>query len=71
MNVEAAAEGLVVTELSLADWLRSAFDAERAPARPMFAAAPTRTEGVGRVVGGARVTFWWMLGICLLAIALL
>jgi hypothetical protein len=26
--------------------------------------------GFGRIVGRARVTFWWMLGITLLAIAL-
>jgi hypothetical protein len=70
MSIEATADGLVVTESSLADWLRSAFDAERAPVRPMSAARPIRPEGAGRVVGGARVTFWWMLGICLLAIAL-
>ncbi len=64
------ADGLIVAELSLADWLHAAFAAERAPQRPSRAIAPARRAGFGRIVGGARVTFWWMLGITLLALAL-
>jgi hypothetical protein len=62
------ADGLIVAELSLTDWLHAAFAAERAPQRPKRSAVPAR--GAGRIVGGARVTFWWMLGITLLAVAL-
>lgn len=63
------ADGLIVAELSLTDWLHAAFEAERAPVRPRHTVAPARVD-FGRIVGGARVTFWWMLGITLLAIAL-
>lgn len=69
MNIETA-DGLVVAELSLADWLHAAFDAERAPVRPAQAATPRRGTQLGAIVGGARVTFWWMLGLSLLAVAL-
>lgn len=64
------ADGLIVAELSLADWLHAAFAAERAPQRSSRAIAPAHGAGFGRIVGGARVTFWWMLGITLLALAL-
>ncbi len=64
------ADGLIVAELSLADWLHAAFAAERAPQRPSRTIAPAQGAGIGRIVGGARVTFWWMLGITLLALAL-
>jgi hypothetical protein len=64
------AEGLVVVELSLSDWLHAAFETERAPQRPRRTVARAPAAGFGGVVGGARVTFWWMLGITLLAIAL-
>lgn len=64
------ADGLVVAELSLTDWLQEAFAAGRAPQRPKRSATPARATGAGRIVGGARVTFWWMLGITLLAVAL-
>lgn len=64
------ADGLIVAELSLADWLHAAFEAQRAPERPKRSAAPARGTEAGRIVGGARVTFWWMLGITLLAVAL-
>ncbi|GAB4466532.1 MAG: hypothetical protein OHK0044_06530 [Burkholderiaceae bacterium] len=63
------ADGLIVTELSLADWLRDAFEAERAPVRPARMATARGDTRLGVIVGGARVTFWWMLGITLLAIA--
>lgn len=64
------ADGLVVAELSVADWLQAAFAAERAPQRCKRAAAAAQGAGVGRTVAGARVSFWWMLGITLLAVAL-
>lgn len=65
-----AVDGLVVAELSLTDWLRDAFEAERAPQPPKQPAAPAREARVGGVIAGARATFWWMLGVTLLAIAL-
>lgn len=64
------ADGLVVAELSLTDWLHAAFAAERAPERPKRTVTPVQGAGFGQIVGGARVTFWWMLGITLVAIAL-
>lgn len=64
------ADGLVVAELSVSDWLRAAFEAERAPQPPRRPAATARATRAGRIVAGARATFWWMLGITLLAIAL-
>jgi hypothetical protein len=65
-----AVDGLVVTELTLTDWLHAAFRAERAPQRPAQPVARGRWIAAGRIVGGARASFWWMLGITLLAIAL-
>lgn len=64
------ADGLVVAELSLTDWPHEAFAAERAPERPKRSATPARATGADRIVGSARVSFWWMLGITLLAVAL-
>ncbi|MFN3566989.1 MAG: hypothetical protein ACK4V1_13510 [Burkholderiaceae bacterium] len=65
-----AVDGWVVAELSVSDWLREAFEAERAPQPPKRPATTARATLPGRIVAGARVTFWWMLGITLLAIAL-
>ncbi|MFZ5538464.1 MAG: hypothetical protein ACOY5V_01835 [Pseudomonadota bacterium] len=65
-----AVDGLVVAELSVSDWLRTAFEAERAPQPPKRPAATASATPAGRIIGGARVTFWWMLGVTLLAIAL-
>lgn len=64
------ADGSIVAEPSVADWLHAAFAAERAPHPPQRSAAPVRGTEADRIVGGARVTFWWMLGITLLAVAL-
>jgi|DewCreStandDraft_4_1066084.scaffolds.fasta_scaffold10963_4 hypothetical protein len=64
-----AVDGLVVAELSVSDWLHAAFEAERAPERPKQPAAQARGSQAGGIIAGARATFWWMLGITLLAIA--